>query len=110
MRLFARELGLVLAIAGAASVVLGLLLGLAQSESIVRWLAYGLDIGGAVLIGVGFLTGPESPRKRYVRERILKEPAPPKSESRLLVFGAAGLVLLAAGTLLELALRAIDRA
>lgn len=104
MREFGRELGILLAIAGAASLLLGLVLGLAQDESIEQWLAYGLDIGGAVLIGLGFLTGPESPRKRYVRERILKEPAPPKAENRLLVFAAAGLLLLAAGTLLEIAL------
>jgi hypothetical protein len=104
VRLFARELGMVLAIAGAASLALGLVLGLVQDESVTQWLAYGLDIGGAILIGLGFLTGPESPRKRYVRERILKEPAPPKSESRLLLFAAAGVVLLAAGTLFELAL------
>jgi hypothetical protein len=104
VREFGRELGILLAIAGAASLLLGLVLGLAQDESIEQWLAYGLDIGGAVLIGLGFLTGPESPRKRYVRERILKEPAPPKAENRLLVFAAAGLLLLAAGTLLEIAL------
>jgi hypothetical protein len=97
-----RELGLLLAIAGAASLALGLVLGLVQDESIPQWLAYGLDIGGAVLIGLGFLTGPESPRKRYVRERILKEPAPPKGENRLLVFVSAGILLLALGTLLEL--------
>lgn len=107
MKLFARELGLLLAIAGAASLLLGLVLGVAQGESVSRWLAYGLDIGGAVLIGVGFLTGPESPRKRYLREHILKEPAPPKAESRLLLFGAAGVVLLVAGTLFELAVRSI---
>jgi hypothetical protein len=99
---FGRELGILLAIAGAASLLLGLVLGLAQDGSIEQWLAYGLDIGGAVLIGLGFLTGPESPRKRYVRERILKEPAPPKAESRLLVFVTGGLILLAAGTLLEI--------
>ena len=97
-----RELGILLAVAGAASLLLGLVLGLVQDESIGQWLAYGLDIGGAVLIGLGFLTGPESPRKRYVRERIRKEPAPPKTENRLLVFAAAGLLLLAAGTLLEI--------
>jgi hypothetical protein len=103
VRIFLRELALLLAISVAASLALGLVLGLAQDESIPQWLAYGLDIGGAVLIGLGFLTGPESPRKRYVRERILKEPAPPKGESRLLVFVTAGIVLLAVGTLLELA-------
>lgn len=104
MREFGRELGILLAIAGTASLLLGLILGLVQDESIEQWLAYGLDIGGAVLIGLGFLTGPESPRKRYVRERILKEPAPPKAENRLLVFATGGLLLLAAGTLLEIAI------
>jgi hypothetical protein len=102
VRLFARELGMVLAIAGAASLALGLMLGLMQDESVLQWLAYGLDIGGAILIGLGFLTGPESPRKRYVREHILKEPAPKKTESRLLIFAAAGVLLLAAGTLFEI--------
>jgi hypothetical protein len=99
---FGRDLGLLLAIAGAASLALGLVLGLTQDEGVRTWLAYGLDIGGAVLIGLGFLTGPESPRKRYLRERILKEPASPRTESRLLLFVAAGIVLLAAGTLFEL--------
>lgn len=104
MRVFARELGLLLAIAGAASLALGLVLGIVQDESVMQWLAYGLDIGGAILIGLGFLTGPESPRKRYLRENILKQPAVPKSESRLLIFASAGVLLLAAGTLFELAL------
>ena len=102
MRLFARELGLLLAIAGAASLALGLILGLVQDESVLQWLAYGLDIGGAILIGLGFLTGPESPRKRYIREHILKEKAPARSENRLLVFASAGVVLLAVGTLFEI--------
>jgi hypothetical protein len=100
---FARELGLLLAIAGAASLALGLVLGIVQDESVTQWLAYGLDIGGAILIGLGFLTGPESPRKRYIRENILKQPAPPKSESRLLIFASAGVLLLVAGTLFEIA-------
>jgi hypothetical protein len=104
VRVFARELGLLLAIAGAASLALGMVLGVVQDESVLQWLAYGLDIGGAILIGLGFLTGPESPRKRYLRENILKQPAPPKSESRLLIFASAGVLLLAAGTLFELAL------
>jgi hypothetical protein len=103
VRVFARELGLLLAIAGAASLALGLVLGVMQDESVTQWLAYGLDIGGAILIGLGFLTGPESPRKRYLREQILKQPAAPKSESRLLLFAAAGVLLLVAGTLFEIA-------
>lgn len=104
MRDFLRELGLLAAIATGAGLALGLVLGIFTGESIPKWLAYGLDIAGAVMIGLGFLTGPESPRKRYVRERILKEDAPPKSESRLIPFVTVGLALVAAGTLFELAL------
>jgi hypothetical protein len=52
VRVFARELGLLLAIAGAASLALGLVLGVMQDESVTQWLAYGLDIGGAILIAV----------------------------------------------------------
>ena len=102
MKQFLRELALLAAIATAASLVLGLILGLVADESIAMWLAYGLDIGGAVMIGLGFLTGPESPRKRYMRERILKEEAAPKSESRLIPFVLVGLLLVAAGTLFEI--------
>ena len=101
MREFFRELGIVAAIATAAGLAIGLVLGIWTGESIAKWLAYGLDIAGAVMIGIGFLTGPESPRKRYLREKVLKEDAPPKSESRLIPFVTVGLALIAAGTLIE---------
>lgn len=101
MRAFFRELALLAVIATAAGLVLGLGLGIWTGESITKWLAYGLDIAGAVMIGLGFLTGPESPRKRYLRERYLKEAAPPK-DSRLIPFVTVGLALVAAGTLLEI--------
>lgn len=104
MREFFRELALLAAIAAGASVVLGVILGLLTGEGVLQWIAYGLDIGGAIMIGLGFLSGPESPRKRYVRERILKEDAPAKGESRLIPFVTVGIALVAAGTLLELAL------
>ncbi len=68
----------------------------------MKWLAYGLDIAGAVMIGLGFLTGPESPRKRYLREHILKEEAPAKTESRLIPFVTVGVALVIAGTLFEI--------
>ena len=103
MSAFAREVGRTVLIVGVVSVLLGIVLGLVQAESVLQWIAYGLDIGGAVIIGIGFLTGPESPRKRYVRERVLKQPAPPRGESRLLTFGVAGILLVAAGTLVEIA-------
>jgi hypothetical protein len=103
MKEFLREIGLLAAIGAAAGLALGFVLGLWTGDSISTWLAYGLDIAGAVLIGLAFLTGPESPRKRYVRERITKEPAPPKGESRLVPFLLVGATLVAAGTLLELA-------
>jgi hypothetical protein len=101
---FLRELGLVAAIAGGAGLLLGLILGLLTGDGVLTWLAYGLDIAGAVMIGLGFLAGPESPRKRYVREKILKEEAPPKGESRLLPFVLVGVALVGAGTLFELAI------
>ena len=103
MKQFLREFAILAAIATAASLTLGLVLGVIADESITTWLAYGLDIGGAVMIGLGFLTGPESPRKRYVRERILKEGPAPKSESRLIPFVLVGVLLVAAGTLFEIA-------
>jgi hypothetical protein len=104
MRQFFRELALVTAIAAGAGLALGLILGMWTGESIPRWLAYGLDIAGAVMIGLGFLSGPESPRKRFLRERLLKEEAPPKGESRLIPFVIVGLALVAAGTLFEMAI------
>ena len=102
MKTFAREFGKTLLVAGAASLALGIALGLFQRESVLQWIAYGLDIGGAVMIGLGFLTGPEAPRKRYIRERVLKQPAPPRGESKLLTFSAVGVLLVAAGTLVEI--------
>ena len=104
MKEFLREVGLIAAIAGGAGLLLGLVLGLWTGDGVLTWLAYGLDIAGAVMIGLGFLTGPESPRKRYVREKILKEDAPPKGESRLIPFVLVGVALVVAGTLFELAI------
>lgn len=104
MRTFARELGRTVLVVGAASAVLGIALALFQSENVLQWIAYGMYIGGGLIFGIGFLTGPESPRKRYVRERVLKQPPPPRGESKLLTFGATGLLLVAVGTLVELAL------
>ena len=98
---FGRRVTLFTAVAGIASVLLGVLLGLFQGESIVRWIAYGLDIGGAAMIGLGFVTGPPSPRQRYLRERILKEKPTHSGESKLLLFVSVGLLLVAAGTLIE---------
>jgi hypothetical protein len=105
VKAFARELAIVVAVAGAASLALGLGIALLKGDDILRWFAYGLEIGGAVLIGLGFLSaGGESPRKKYLLlHGMSKDEAPPR-ESRLLVFVLVGVALVGAGTLFELAL------
>jgi hypothetical protein len=101
---FARNLGQSLAVAVALSLAAGALIALWQGESVVRWLAYGLDIGGAVMVALAVLsTGGESPRRKFMRNRGMLNDAPARGESRLLVFGLVGIVLVAAGTLFELA-------
>ena len=105
MKDFARELGIVVAVAGAASLALGLGIALLKGDDIVHWFAYGLEIGGAVMIGLGFLSaGGESPRKKYMRLHGMSKDDEPPRESRLLVFGLVGVALVVAGTLLELVL------
>jgi hypothetical protein len=99
---FARGLGTVFAVAVPASLAVGLVGALLKDEDVLRWLAYGLDIGGAVLVGLGFLTSNPSARAKHLARLRGDEPA--TGESRLLLFVTAGVLLLAAGTLLELAL------
>ena len=105
MKTFARELAVAIAVAGAASLALGLGIALLKGDDILQWFAYGLEIGGAVMIGLGFLSaGGESPRKKYMRlHGMSKEDAPPR-ESRLLMFALVGVALVVAGTLFELVL------
>ena len=111
MRESARVLGIVLAAGLAAALVLGVGLGLAQEESVLQWTAYMLSIAGAVTIGFAcFSSAPTSARK-HVARRIGKSDDQPGAEaavdskpfvSELIVLFAAGLLLVVAGTVLEL--------
>jgi hypothetical protein len=99
MRESARALGVVLAVGVAAGVALGVVLGLAQEESVSRWIAYMLSIAGAVTIGFAcFASAPTSARKHVARRMAEAKPY----VSEVVVLFAAGLLLVAAGTALEL--------
>jgi hypothetical protein len=107
LRSTARQLGIVVAAGVAASLAFGIGLGIAQDESVVRWIAYMLYVAGAVVVGFAFFTGaPPSPRK-LARQRLTKDASqeePPKPfASELVVLVVGGIVLFAAGVLLELA-------
>ena len=110
-----RLLGIALGIGVAAALVLGVLLGLAQEESVLRWIAYMLSVAGAITIAFACFSGaPTSARKHLARMR--KEAADPEEPtavavveskpyaSALVVLLVAGLLLIAAGTGLELLL------
>jgi hypothetical protein len=112
MRDSARAFGIVLAAGVAGALVLGVGLGLAQEESVSQWIAYMLSIAGAVTIGFAcFSSAPTSARK-HVARRIGKTDGEPAAEavassskpfvSEIVVLFAAGLLLVAAGTMLEL--------
>ena len=107
----ARALGIVLAIGVAAALVLGVGLAVAQEESVSRWIAYMLSIAGAVTIGFAcFASAPTSARKHVARRMrpsqgdsdtaAVAEAKPYVSE--VVVLFAAGILLVAAGTGLEL--------
>ena len=111
MRDSARALGIVLAIGVAAALVLGVGLGLAQEESVSRWIAYMLSIAGAVTIGFAcFSSAPTSARKHVARRMrpsqdsadtaAVAEAKPYVSE--VVILFAAGILLVAVGTGLEL--------
>jgi hypothetical protein len=112
MRDSARALGIVMAAGIAAALVLGVVLALAQEESVVQWIAYMLSIAGAVTIGFAcFASAPTSARK-HVARRIGQSADEPGAEaavadskpfvSEIVVLFTAGLLLVAAGTALEL--------
>jgi hypothetical protein len=111
MRESARALGIVLAAGIVAALVLGVVLGLAQEENVLQWIAYMLSIAGAVTIGFAcFSSAPTSARK-HVARRMGKSADAPGAEavaeskpfvSEIVVLFAAGLLLVAAGTALEL--------
>ena len=108
----ARALGIVVSIGVVAALVLGIVLGLAQEESVVRWIAYMLSIAGAVTIGFAcFSSAPTSARKHVARRIGKSKDEPVAAEavaeskpfvSEIVVLFAAGLLLVAAGTALEL--------
>ena len=108
-----RLLGIALGIGVGAALVLGVALGLAQEESVLRWIAYMLSVAGAITIAFACFSGaPTSSRKHLARMR--KEAAEPEEPgavavveskpyaSALVVLLVAGLLLIAAGTGLEL--------
>lgn len=107
-----RLLGLALGIGVGAALVTGVLLGLAQEESVLRWIAYMLSVAGAITIAFACFSGaPTSSRKHLARMR--KQAAEPEATavveskpyaSALVVLLVAGLLLIAAGTGLELLL------
>jgi hypothetical protein len=108
-----RLLRLALGVGVAAALVLGVALGLAQEESVVRWIAYMLSVAGAITIAFACFSGaPTSTRKHLARMR--KEAEEPEAAvavveskpyaSALVVLLVAGLLLIAAGTGLELLL------
>jgi hypothetical protein len=107
----ARLLGFALAVGAAAALVLGVGLGLAQEESVLRWIGYMFSIVGAVTIGFACFSGaPTSARKHVARRLRTTEDEPAAAAvveskpfvSEIIVLFAAGLLLVAAGTALEL--------
>jgi glucan phosphoethanolaminetransferase (alkaline phosphatase superfamily) len=107
-----RLLGLTIGIGVAAALVLGVALGLAQEENVLRWIAYMLSVAGAITIAFACFSGaPTSARKHFARMR--KQADEPEAAavveskpyaSALVVLLVAGLLLIAAGTGLELLL------
>jgi hypothetical protein len=107
----ARLLGTALAFGAATALVLGVGLGLAQEESVTRWIGYMFSIVGAVVIGFACFSGaPTSARKRVARRVRPSEDAAETAAvaetkayaSEVVALFAAGLLLVAAGTALEL--------
>ena len=108
----ARLLGIALGVGVTAALAAGVLLGLAQEESVLRWIAYMLSVAGAITIAFACFSGaPTSARKHLARMR--KQAAEPEAAgvveskpfaSALVVLLVAGLLLIAAGTGLELLL------
>jgi hypothetical protein len=104
----ARRMGLALAIGIAAALALGLTLALAQGESVLLWVAYMLDVAGAIAIAFAIFSGaPTSARKAITRRYLKKdeeEPVEgPSVVGDLVLFAAAGVFLLALGLVLDLA-------
>ncbi len=111
-----RLLGVALGIGVGAALVLGVALGLAQEESVLRWIAYMLSVAGAITIAFACFSGAPTSARKHVARRMRKtpdEPAEPVAvavaeskpyASALVVLLVAGLLLIAAGTGIELLL------
>jgi hypothetical protein len=107
----ARLLGIVVAVGATVALVLGFGLGLAQEESVLQWIGYMLSIAGAVTIGFACFSGAPTSARKHVARRIGRSEDEPGAAgvteskpfvSELIVLFAAGLLLVAAGTALEL--------
>ena len=118
-----RLLGLALGVGVAAALVQGVALGLAQEESVLRWIAYMLSVAGAITIAFACFSGAPTSARKHVARRMRKPPDEPDEPdepeqaaaaaavveskpytSALVVLLVAGLLLIAAGTGLELLL------
>ena len=111
MRESARLLGIASAVGAVAALVLGVGLGLAQDESVTRWIGYMFSIVGAVVIGFACFSGAPTSARKHVARRL--RPSEEEADtvavaetkayaSEVVALFAAGLLLVAAGTALEL--------
>lgn len=107
----ARLLGLAVGAGAGAAIVLGLALGLAQGESVMQWIGYMFSIVGAVIIGFACFSGAPTSARKHVARRLRPSEdtadaavaAEPKAYvSEVVLLFASGLLLVAAGTALEL--------
>ena len=109
-----RLLGLALGLGAGAALVLGVALGLAQEESVLQWIAYMLSVAGAITIAFACFSGAPTSARKHVAKRMRQTPDEPEAAaavavveskpytSALVVLLLAGLLLVAAGTGLEL--------
>ena len=95
----------ILSLAALGSVALGLGIGLWQGDGLARGAAYGLYIGGALMVAYAFIAGAPPSGRKLAKQTLLKQQDDPRAravrgEVPLLILG--GVLLLAAGTLVEL--------
>lgn len=111
MRDSARLLGIALGVGATGALVLGVVLGLAQEENVLRWIGYMSSILGAVTIGFACFSGAPTSARKHVARRMGKTDDEAEVSavagskpfvSEVVVLFAAGLLLVAAGTGLEL--------
>jgi hypothetical protein len=109
----ARLLGIALGVGATGALVLGIGLGLAQEESVLQWIGYMFSILGAVTIGFACFSGAPTSARKHVARRMQKSGDEAEAGgvveskafiSEVIVLFAAGLLLVAAGTALELLL------